>query len=347
MTQSYLRERLEIHEKSGKTEYVPSIAVMVPCLNEELTIGKVIADFRAALPRARIVICDNASTDNTAAVAENAGAEVIYEELPGKGNAIRRLFSDIDADIYVMVDGDDTYEAGLAPKLVAQLWEHRLDMVCAKRVASANAAYRKGHVFGNRMFSGIVARVFGRRFADILTGYRVFSRRFVKSFPILSEGFEIETELTIHALELNMPVAEIASVYNERPEGSDSKLHTFSDGLKISKLIFKLVKDERPMTFFGALFLLFAAMSIILAIPITLTFIETGLVPRLPTAVLSSACMLLSFLFLACGFILDSVTRGRRERKRISYLSIPGPAAINVRSQTEAVPAREFREYAD
>ena len=188
------------------------IAVMVPCLNEEMTIGQVIADFQAALPMAKIVVCDNASTDQTAAIARQAGAEVIYEEMPGKGNAIRRLFSDIEADIYVMVDGDATYEASLAPELVEHLLEHRLDMVCAKRVAAVEAAYRKGHVLGNRMFTGIVASVFGRRFEDILTGYRVFSRRFVKSFPILSEGFEIETELTIHALELNMPVAEIASV---------------------------------------------------------------------------------------------------------------------------------------
>ncbi|MCF8468513.1 MAG: glycosyltransferase family 2 protein, partial [Sneathiella sp.] len=234
----------------------PSIAVMVPCLNEEMTIGQVIADFKAALPAAKIIVCDNASTDNTAVVAQQAGAEIIYEDLPGKGNAIRRLFSDIEADIYIMVDGDATYEASLAPRLVAHLLEHRLDMVCAKRVASAETAYRKGHVLGNRMFSGIVARVFGRRFEDILTGYRVFSRRFVKSFPLLSEGFEIETELTIHALELNMPVAEIASVYVERPEGSDSKLNTFADGLKITKLIIKLIKDERSMSFFGWLFIL-------------------------------------------------------------------------------------------
>ena len=328
MNHSDLLEKPKVTRVALPVGTSPSIAVMVPCLNEEMTIGQVVADFKAALPTAKIVVCDNASTDNTAVVAQQAGADVIYEDLPGKGNAIRRLFSDIEADIYVMVDGDATYEASLAPRLVAHLLEHRLDMVCAKRVASVETAYRKGHVLGNRMFSGIVARVFGRRFEDILTGYRVFSRRFVKSFPLLSEGFEIETELTIHALELNMPVAEIASVYVERPEGSDSKLNTFSDGLRITKLIVKLVKDERPMSFFGALFFLLSAMSIILAIPITITFLETGLVPRLPTAVLSSACMLLSFLCLACGFILDSVTRGRRERKRISYLSIAGPASI-------------------
>ena len=310
-----------------------AIAVMIPCLNEELTIGAVVREFRTALPEARIVVCDNASTDKTAEVAVEAGAEVIYEDMPGKGNAIRRLFSDIEADIYLMVDGDATYEASLAPVLVDHLLKHRLDMVCAKRVATGQAAYRKGHVLGNRMFSGIVARVFGRRFEDILTGYRVFSRRFVKSFPILSEGFEIETELTIHALELNMPVAEIASTYIERPEGSDSKLNTFSDGLRITKLIVKLVKDERPMTFFGCLFLLLALMSIVLATPVVLTFLETGLVPRFPTAILASACMLLSFLFLACGFILDSVTRGRRERKRLSYLSIAGPSAVKVQEK--------------
>ncbi|WP_373088696.1 glycosyltransferase family 2 protein [Sneathiella sp.] len=317
--------------QSNTAEDAPSIAVMIPCLNEEMTVARVVADFRAALPSAKIVICDNASTDATATMAREAGAEVIHEAMPGKGNAIRRLFSDIDADIYVMVDGDATYEASLAPELVEYLLEHRLDMVCAKRVASADAAYRKGHVLGNRIFTALVATVFGRRFEDILTGYRVFSRRFVKSFPILSEGFEIETELTIHALELNMPVAEIASAYIERPVGSDSKLNTFSDGLKITKLIVKLIKDERPMTFFGWLFLLFATTSIILAIPLAVTYFETGLVPRLPTAVLSSASMVLSFLMLACGFILDSVTRGRRERKRIAYLSIAGPAAIDAR----------------
>lgn len=334
MNQSDLIEKPNVVVGQKQLRRSGSLAVMIPCLNEELTIGTVVREFRAALPEARIVVCDNASTDRTAEVAVEAGADVIYEDMPGKGNAIRRLFSDIEADIYLMVDGDATYEASLAPVLVDHLLKHRLDMVCAKRVATGQAAYRKGHVLGNRMFSGIVARVFGRRFEDILTGYRVFSRRFVKSFPILSEGFEIETELTIHALELNMPVAEIASTYLERPEGSDSKLNTISDGLKITKLIVKLVKDERPMTFFGALFLLLAAISIILATPVVLTFIETGLVPRFPTAILASACMLLSFLFLACGFILDSVTRGRRERKRLSYLSIAGPSSVKAQRES-------------
>lgn len=306
-----------------------SIAVMIPCLNEEMTIGSVVTDFRKALPHARIVVCDNASTDNTSSTAKEAGAEVIHESMPGKGNAIRRLFSDIEADIYVMVDGDATYEAAIAPKLVNHLLENRLDMVCGKREASGKAAYRTGHVVGNKIFTTLVASVFGRRFDDILTGYRVFSRRFVKSFPILSEGFEIETELTIHALELNMPVAEISSNYVERPVGSSSKLNTISDGLKISKLIVKLIKDERPMSFFGWLFVAFSFFAIILIIPIVITFLETGLVPRFPTAILSSASMLLAFLFLACGFILDSVTRGRRERKRIAYLSIAGPASID------------------
>ncbi|MEH6525652.1 MAG: glycosyltransferase family 2 protein [Sneathiella sp.] len=307
----------------------PSIAVMIPCFNEEQTIATVVEDFKKALPQARIVVCDNVSTDQTGDRARAAGAEVIYESMPGKGNAVRRLFSDIEADIYVMVDGDATYEAAVAPKLVSHLLEQRLDMVCGKREASVDAAYRKGHVLGNKMFTALVAGVFGRRFDDILTGYRVFSRRFVKSFPILSEGFEIETELTIHALELNMPVAEIPSIYLERPDGSDSKLNTISDGLKISKLIVKLIKDERPMTFFGWLFLIFSATSLILSFPVAITYLDTGLVPRLPTAVLSSAAMLLSFLFLACGFILDSVTRSRRERKRIAYLSIAGPASID------------------
>ncbi len=311
----------------------PSIAVMIPCLNEEMTIGSVVQDFKKALPEARIVVCDNASTDGTSIAAQSAGAEVIYESMPGKGNAIRRLFSDIEADIYVMVDGDATYEAAIAPKLVDHLISNRLDMVCGKRIASGKQAYRTGHVVGNKVFSTLVAGVFGRKFEDILSGYRVFSRRFVKSFPILSEGFEIETELTIHALELNMPVAEIASNYVERPEGSNSKLNTISDGLKISKLIIKLIKDERPMSFFGWLFMAFSLSSILLSIPVILTFIDTGSVPRLPTTVMASAGIILAFLFLVCGFILDSVSRGRRERKRIAYLSISGPASIDARNE--------------
>ncbi len=332
MNQSESINKPSVTREEPSTPLTGSIAVMIPCLNEELTIGTVIREFHLALPEARIVVCDNASTDKTAEVAAAAGAEVIYEDMPGKGNAIRRLFSDIEADIYLMVDGDATYEASLAPSLVDHLLQNRLDMVCAKRVAKGQAAYRKGHVLGNRLFSKIVASVFGRRFEDILTGYRVFSRRFVKSFPILSEGFEIETELTIHALELNMPAAEIASTYMKRPEGSDSKLNTFSDGLKITKLIVKLLKDERPMTFFGCLFLILAIISIVLAIPVVLTFLDTGLVPRFPTVILASACMLLAFLLLVCGFILDSVTRGRRERKRLSYLSIAGPASIRAQN---------------
>jgi len=326
--------KANLASKGPDRPIIPSIAVMIPCFNEEQTITTVVEDFKKALPQARIVVCDNVSTDRTSDKARAAGAEVIFESMPGKGNAVRRLFSDIEADIYVMVDGDATYEAAVAPKLVSHLLEQRLDMVCGKREASVDSAYRKGHVLGNKMFTALVAGVFGRRFDDILTGYRVFSRRFVKSFPILSEGFEIETELTIHALELNMPVAEISSIYLERPEGSDSKLNTISDGLKISKLIVKLIKDERPMTFFGWLFLIFFATSLLLSFPLAFTYLETGLVPRLPTAVLSSAAMLLSFLFLACGFILDSVTRSRRERKRIAYLSIAGPASIDAMQVT-------------
>lgn len=332
MNQSEIIDKPVTMTTGLKSNSTPSVAVMVPCLNEETTIAQVISDFKKALPEARIIICDNASTDGTADIAKAAGADVIFEAMPGKGNAVRRLFSDIEADIYVMVDGDATYDAAKAPELISYLLEHRLDMVCGKRVASADAAYRTGHVIGNKMFTALVAGVFGQRFDDILTGYRVFSRRFVKSFPILSEGFEIETELTIHALELNMPVAEIASDYVERPEGSDSKLNTISDGLRISKLIVKLIKDERPMTFFGWLFLLFCGMSLVLGIPVIFSYLETGLVERLPTAVLASACMLLSFLFLACGFILDSVTRSRRERKRIAYLSVGGPASIDLRN---------------
>jgi glycosyltransferase involved in cell wall biosynthesis len=298
------------------------IAVLVPCYNEEATIGSVVSDFKAALPDAKVFVYDNASTDDTAAMAREAGAIVRFESHQGKGNVVRRMFADVEADIYILVDGDDTYEAAAAPKLAVELVSNQLDMINARRVATSTEAYRHGHKFGNRLLTSLVALIFGNSFQDILSGYRVFSRRFVKSFPALAAGFEIETELTVHALELRMPVKEIATTYKERPEGSESKLKTYSDGFRILRTIVALVKEERPLQFFAALFIVLFFSSIGIATPVILEFLETGLVPRFPTAILATGLMILSFLSLACGLILDTVTIGRRESKRIAYLGI-------------------------
>jgi glycosyltransferase involved in cell wall biosynthesis len=302
------------------------IAILVPCYNEEAAIGKVVADFKAALPDAEIYVYDNNSSDRTIDVAERAGAHVRRATQQGKGHVVRRMFADVEADIYVLVDGDATYDAPSAPALIARLLDDRLDMVVAARVDREQAAYRSGHRLGNRLLTGFVAHVFGAVFTDLLSGYRVFSRRFVKSFPVLSSGFEIETELTIHALELEMPVGELKTPYYSRPEGSTSKLNTYRDGFRILLTIFKLYRSERPLPFFGALGLMLAAISIGLAIPILLTFVRDGTVPRLPTAVLSTGLMLLAFLSIASGLVLDTVTRGRRELKMLAYLSKRAPA---------------------
>lgn len=302
----------------------PRIAVLLPCRNEAAAIEKVVRDFSAALPGASIHVCDNRSTDDTAARAAAAGASVSYERLPGKGNAVRRMFADVEADIYVLADGDDTYDHASAPALVRKLQENGLDMVVGTRVASSDGAYRPGHRLGNYVLTKLVRLVFGDRITDMLSGYRVFSRRFVKSFPALAAGFEIETELTVHALELRMPIDEMPTPYRERPANSASKLRTYRDGWRILKTIVWLVKEERPLQFFGITFGVLALASLALAFPVLLTYLETGLVPRLPTAVLSSALMLLAFLSLACGAILDTVTRGRRELKRLHYLSVRG-----------------------
>ena len=305
----------------------PGVAVLVPCYNEENAIAKVVADFTAALPDAVIYVYDNCSTDRTAEVARAAGAVVRNEPLRGKGNVVRRMFADIDADIYVLVDGDDTYEAAVAPQLVERLVRENLDMVSGARAVYCDGAYRRGHRFGNVILSGIVAAVFGNRFKDMLSGYRVFSRRFVKSFPALASGFEIETELTVHALELRMPVVEMATQYNERPDGTASKLRTFRDGFRILWTILVLLKEERPLPFFAAICGLLMLISLALAGPLFITYVETGLVPRIPTTILASAIMLLGFLSLGCGLVLDTVTRGRREMKRMRYLEIPAPIA--------------------
>ena len=301
------------------------IAVLIPCYNEEVAIPGVIAAFRAALPDAAIHVYDNNSTDGTVAAARAAGARVGRETHQGKGHVVRRMFADIDADIYVLVDGDGTYHAQSAPALVAMLVAERLDMVTALRVHEEAAAYRPGHVWGNVLLTGLVSRLFGSELGDMLSGYRVFSRRFAKSFPALAGGFETETEFTIHALQLGMPVGELPTPYIERPAGSASKLRTYRDGARILRLILMLVKDERPVPFFAWLAAALFAGGIALGTPVVLQFIQTGLVPRLPTALAAASLVILSFLSVACGLILDSVARGRQEMKRLAYLAIPGP----------------------
>lgn len=299
------------------------IAVLIPCYNEEVAIGQVVRDFATALPSAEIFVYDNNSNDRTVEVAREAGATVRSEPLQGKGNVVRRMFGDIEADLYVLVDGDDTYHAPSAPKMIGELLDHQLDMVNGLRVTQIKEAYRPGHRFGNVMLTSMVALIFGNRLSDMLSGFRVFSRRFVKSFPALSAGFEIETELTVHALELRMKFKEFSTPYKDRPEGSVSKLNTYRDGFRILKTIINLVKEERPFRFFSAIGALLGVLSLVLVWPVLVEYVATGLVPRLPTAVLSSAIMLLAFLSLMCGLILDTVTLGRREMKRIAYLSLP------------------------
>jgi glycosyltransferase involved in cell wall biosynthesis len=302
---------------------VPRIAVLLPCYNEEAAIGATIAGFRAALPSAAIYVYDNNSRDRTVEVARGAGAVVRTERMQGKGHVVRRMFADIDADIYVMADGDATYDAGAAPEMVRMLVEERLDMVVGARRTAVEEAYRRGHRLGNALFTGMLARLFGRSFSDIFSGYRVFSRRFVKSFPVLSTGFEIETEISVHALELRMPVGEIVTAYGARPEGSVSKLSTWGDGWRILKTIATLFRIERPVLFFGGIGALLASIAVILAIPLAITYARTGLVPRLPTALLSTGLVIVAFLSFFCGLILDTVVRGRREMRRLAYLALP------------------------
>jgi glycosyltransferase involved in cell wall biosynthesis len=304
------------------------IAVILPCYNEELSIGRVVFDFKLHVPNASIYVYDNNSSDRTREVAREAGAIVRKELMQGKGNVVRRMFADIEADIYVMADGDDTYDAAIAPRMIDQLIEQNLDMVVGTRLESrGDSLFRRGHRFGNIALTWFVGLLFGSQFRDILSGYRVFSKRFVKSFPALSSGFEVETELTIHALELRMPVTEVDTKYSARPQGSVSKLKTFQDGCRILGTIMFLLKELRPLYFFGILSLVLAVISIAFAYPLFWTFIETGLVPRLPTAVLSTGTMILAFLSLACGIVLDNVGTQRWETKRMTYLSILGPLA--------------------
>ena len=301
--------------------------MLLPCYNEAAAIAQTVAGFRAALPGATIYVYDNNSADRTVEVARAAGAVVRTERMQGKGNVVRRMFADVDADIYLMADGDATYDPASAPAMVARLAEEGLDMVVGTRVHEAAEAYRRGHVLGNRAMTGLLARLFGRSFTDIFSGYRAFSRRFVKSFPVLSSGFEIETEMSVHALELKMPVGELETRYFARLEGSASKLNTYRDGARIATTIATLYRIEKPLLFFGALAGLFAAIAVVLSIPLAITYAETGLVPRFPTAIVATGLIVIAFLNLFAGLILDTVVRGRREVRRLAYLAVPGVQA--------------------
>jgi glycosyltransferase involved in cell wall biosynthesis len=301
------------------------IAVLLPCYNEEAAVAQTVAGFRAALPDAVIYVYDNNSADRTVEVARAAGAIVRTEKMQGKGHVVRRMFADVEADIYVMADGDATYDAAAAPALVQRLLDERLDMVVGARKSQVEEAYRRGHQLGNRLFTGILASLFGRTFTDIFSGYRVFSRRFAKSFPALARGFETETEISVHALELAMPVGEIVTAYGARPEGSVSKLSTYRDGWRIMKTILHLFRIERPVLFYGGLAAFLAAVAMVLAVPLIITYAETGLVPRFPTAILITGMMIVAFISFAVGLILDTVVRGRREVRRLHYLSYPAP----------------------
>jgi glycosyltransferase involved in cell wall biosynthesis len=305
----------------------PRIAVLLPCYNEEAAIAQTVAGFKAALPDAAIYVYDNNSSDGTREVAAAAGAVVRSEKMQGKGNVVRRMFADVEADIYVMADGDATYDASAAPALVARLVDEQLDMVVGARKSEVEAAYRRGHALGNRLFTGLLASLFGRSFSDIFSGYRVFSRRFAKSFPALSRGFETETEISVHALELAMPVGEVVTAYGARPDGSHSKLSTWGDGWRILKTIVHLYRIERPVLFYGWFATLLATLAVVLAIPLAITYFETGLVPRFPTAILATGLMILASLCFFTGLILDTVVRGRREVRRLHYLSFPAPGA--------------------
>ena len=312
------------------TGQLARIAVLVPCYNEEAAIATVVHDFRASLPAATIYVYDNNSKDETVARAREAGAVVRTETRQGKGNVVRRMFADIEADVYVLVDGDDTYDASAAPMLIAKLVEDGFDIVSGQRVATGQSAYRPGHVLGNRMLTGLTATMFRVELHDLLTGYRIMSRRFVKSFPFTAEGFGIETELTVHAVRLLMPMAEVETRYKERPEGSVSKLSTYRDGFKILFTIASLVREERPLIFFASLFILLAGFSLLIGTPVVVEYFRTGFVPRLPTALVAVGAMVLAFLSLASGLILDTVTRGRWEDKRMAYLAIPGPQDLKL-----------------
>jgi glycosyltransferase involved in cell wall biosynthesis len=305
----------------------PRVAVLLPCFNEEATIRATVEGFRAALPGATVYVYDNNSTDRTREVAAGAGAVVRSETQQGKGRVVRRMFADIEADVYVMADGDLTYDPQAAPAMVEMLLSEQLDMVVGTRRHEAVEAYRGGHVLGNKLFTRLLAGLFGRSFTDVFSGYRAFSRRFVKSFPVLSEGFEIETEISVHALELRMPVGEVETRYLARPEGSESKLSTFGDGWRILTTMLTLYRVERPVLFYGGIGALLLIAALILAVPLITTYLESGLVPRFPTAILVTGMTIVAVLCVFAGLILDTVTRGRREMRRLAYLALPPPAA--------------------
>ena len=301
----------------------PDLAILIPCFNEAVALPSVIADFKEAFPNAAIFVYDNNSSDGSADVARRCGAQVRQEPQQGKGNVVRRMFADVDADVYLLVDGDDTYSAKTGPTMLRMLLEHQLDMVVGKRISADTSSYRFGHQLGNRTFTGIVGWLFGDRVSDMLSGYRVLSRRFVKSFPALSTGFEIETELTVHALSLNIPLGEVPSEYTGRPASSESKLHTVRDGVRILLMILRLTKSEKPLLFFSAIFAVLAAAALILGVPLILEWLQTGLVTRLPTALLSASLMVIGFLGLTNGILLSSLARNQREIKRMHYVNLP------------------------
>jgi glycosyltransferase involved in cell wall biosynthesis len=313
-----------------KSQQSPRVAVLLPCYNEEAAIGATVEGFRKALPGAIVYVYDNNSRDRTKDAAAAAGAVVRTETQQGKGHVVRRMFADIEADLYVMADGDLTYDPQAAPEMVRMITASQLDMVVGTRRHDAAEAYRGGHVLGNRIFTRLLSGLFGRTFTDIFSGYRVFSRRFVKSFPVLSEGFEIETEMSVHALELRMPVGEVETRYLARPEGSHSKLSTFRDGWRILKTIVTLYRIERPVLFFGGIGGLLLLTALILVVPLAFTYFETGLVPRFPTAILATGITIVAVLSFFAGLILDTVTRGRREMRRLAYLALPPPGEIQV-----------------
>jgi len=308
------------------------IAVMIPCYNEVVTVAAVVKEFQQSLPTAKIYVYDNNSTDGTAAAAAAAGAHVRTEPLQGKGHVVRRMFSDIDADLYVLVDGDCTYEAAAAPGMIRTLIDGNLDLVNGVRRSQVQEAYRPGHRFGNWMLTALVALVFGRRTSDMLTGYRVFSRRFVKSFPSLTTGFEIETEIIVHALELRMLMADVETEYRGRPEGSASKLSTFQDGGRILRLIGVLIKEERPLSFFALIGLGLFLAAVVIFIPVFIEYLQTGLVRRFPTAILATGLVLAAMFSVVCGLVLSTVTLGRREMKRLMYLQQPGAGSARYRA---------------
>src|SRR6195952_4702278 len=301
------------------------IAVLLPCFNEEAAIAQTVAGFAQALPTATVYVFDNNSTDRTCDIARAAGAVVRTERMQGKGNVMRRMFADVEADIYVLADGDDTYDAAVAPELIRKLVAEEMDLVTGRRIHTASDAYRAGHVLGNKMLTGLTALMFGIELKDMLSGYRIMSRRFVKSFPFTAEGFGIETELTVHAVRLLMPMAEVDTSYKERPVGSVSKLNTYRDGFRILFTIGHLIREERPLFFFSSIAAVLALLAAFLAYPLLIVFLHTHLVPRLPTALLVTALIIIAFLSVMSGFILDTVTRGRWEAKRMAYLSLRGP----------------------